>query len=47
VMMCKILSDGATDTEAARLANILKCHYWVAAPVFAAFAIFIAPSLMP
>jgi len=47
VMMCKVLSDGATDTEAARLANILKCHYWVAAPVFAAFAIFIAPSLIP
>ena len=47
VMMCKVLSDDADPTESARLSTILRCHYWVAAPVFLAFSAFIAPALLP
>jgi len=47
VMMCKVLSDDADPKEVARLSTILRCHYWVAAPVLIAFGIFIAPALIP
>ncbi len=47
VMMCKVLSDDADPNEVARLSTILRCHYWVAAPVLIAFGTFIAPALIP
>ena len=47
VMMCRVLKDGNTDAEQARLNAILRCHYWVAMPVLIAFVIFIAPALIP
>ena len=47
VMMCRVLKDGNTDAEQARLNAILCCHYWVAMPVLIAFVIFIAPALIP
>ena len=47
VMMCRVLSDGTDEKESERLRSILKCHYWVSAPVFLVFLTFIAPSLIP
>jgi hypothetical protein len=47
VMMCKVLADGADEQESKRLRNILVSHYWVSAPVFLVFLMFIAPALIP
>jgi heme/copper-type cytochrome/quinol oxidase subunit 2 len=47
VMMCKVLADGTDEQESKRLRNILISHYWVSAPVFLVFLMFIAPSLIP
>ena len=46
-MMCKVLADGTDEQESKRLKNILISHYWVSAPVFLVFLMFIAPSLIP